>query len=77
MQDDFSILSGIEFYQLIDKAVRPISTELVDAYLFFNRVPGLLRKSFSQYHLSHSNEKSGGCQINGVYTTYSKYLGTK
>ena len=41
MQDDFSILSGIEFYQLIDRVVRPISTELIDAYLFFNRVPGM------------------------------------
>jgi len=41
MQDDFSIISGIEFYQLIEQTIRPISNELVDAYLFFNRVPGM------------------------------------
>jgi len=39
MQDDYSILSGIEFYQLIEQTIRPVSNELVDAHLFFNRIP--------------------------------------
>ena len=39
MQDDYSIISGIEFYQLIEQTIRPVSTQLVDAHLFFNRVP--------------------------------------
>ena len=41
MQDDYSIISGIEFYQLIEQTIRPVSNELVDANLFFNRVPGM------------------------------------
>ena len=41
MQDDYSIISGIEFYQLIEQSIRPVSNELVDAHLFFNRVPGM------------------------------------
>jgi len=39
MQDDYSIISGIEFYQLIEQTIRPVSAELVDANLFFNRIP--------------------------------------
>lgn len=39
MQDDYSIISGIEFYQLIEQTIRPVSNELVDAHLFFNRIP--------------------------------------
>ena len=39
MQDDYSIISGIEFYQLIEQTIRPVSRELVDANLFFNRIP--------------------------------------
>ncbi len=39
MQDDYSIISGIEFYQLIEQTIRPVSSELVDAHLFFNRIP--------------------------------------
>ena len=39
MQDDYSIISGIEFYQLIEQTIRPVSAELVDAHLFFNRIP--------------------------------------
>jgi len=55
---------GIEFYQLIEQTIRPVSNELVDANLFFNRIPRIhkigallddLRKHFDFFPFYLSN----------------------